>query len=111
VFSELVTNRHSLVEKESVGRRYSSAARAQCGRGCAGRRWLNLAGLATGLITPYIWPAARLERLVYCTAPRDRADDPTSLADQQTYIDALRLRNPDMLVEYGKYAPRISRSP
>jgi uncharacterized LabA/DUF88 family protein len=83
------------------------AARAQCGRGCPGWRWLDLAGLAMGLIDPYIWPGARLERLVYCTAPRDRAGDPTSLADQQTYIDVLRLRSPDMLVEYGKYAPRI----
>lgn len=81
-------------------------ARAHCGRGVAGWRWLDLAALATSLINPYVWPDPVLERLVYCTAPRDREGDSTSLRDQQTYIAALRHHIPDLAVLNGKYVPR-----
>lgn len=81
-------------------------ARAHCGRGVPGWRWLDLATLAMSLINPYVWPAARLARLVYCTAPRDREGDPTSRRDQQTYIDTLRQHTPELEVVDGKYVPR-----
>lgn len=80
--------------------------RAHCGRRVPGWRWLDLRALAMSLINPYLWPMPKLERLVYCAAPRDREGDPTSLRDQQTYIGALRQHIPEIDVLYGKYAPR-----
>jgi hypothetical protein len=81
-------------------------ARTVCGRGTAGWRWVDLAGLAMDLINPRIWPNPRLARFAYCTAPRDRAGDPSSLADQQTYIGALRTHTPIAVITDGKYVPR-----
>ncbi|HWE90364.1 MAG TPA: NYN domain-containing protein [Pseudonocardiaceae bacterium] len=83
--------------------------RSLCGRGTAGWRWLDLAGLAMDLINPRIWPNARLERLVYCTAFRDRKGDPSSLADQQTYVNALCHHNDSVAVAEGIYRPRVQR--
>lgn len=81
-------------------------ARSHCGRGVPGWRWLDLAGLAMSLINPYVWPDSYLERLVYCTAPRDREGDSTSLQDQQAYIGALRWHTRQLEVIDGKYVPR-----
>lgn len=82
-------------------------ARGLCGRSTPGWRWLDLPGLAMGLINPQRWPNAHLSRFVYCTAPRDRTGDPSSLADQQIYISALQHSYPRvMTVAYGKYVPR-----
>jgi len=81
-------------------------ARSHCGRGVPGWRWLDLAGLAVSLINPYVWPASKLERLVYCTAPRDREGDSTSRQDQQRYINALDEHIPELDVLNGKYVPR-----
>ncbi len=81
-------------------------ARKVCGRGTAGWRWVDLAGLAMDLINPRIWPNPQLARFAYCTAPRDRAGDPSSLADQQTYIGALRTHTPIAVITDGKYVPR-----
>lgn len=83
------------------------AARSQCGRGTPGWRWLDLAGLAEDLIQPRIWPNAEIVRLAYCTALRDREGDPSSVADQRTYIDALRNHTPETTVITGKYVPRV----
>jgi hypothetical protein len=80
--------------------------RAHCGRGVAGWRWLDLAALAMSMINTYVWTRPTLERLVYCTAPRDREGDPSSRQDQQTYINALREHTPELDVVAGKYAPR-----
>ncbi|SDX56970.1 hypothetical protein SAMN05216215_1012132 [Saccharopolyspora shandongensis] len=82
-------------------------ARAACGRGTAGWRWLDLAALAKVLINPRVWPNARLVAVVYCTAPRDREGDDSSLRDQQTYIGALRNYIPELLIVNGKYVPRV----
>jgi uncharacterized LabA/DUF88 family protein len=81
--------------------------RALCGRGIPGWRWLDVASLALDLINPRVWPDPALERLVYCTAPRDRAGDPSSIADQRTYIDALCHASSAMVVVDGKYVPRV----
>jgi hypothetical protein len=58
------------------------------------------------LVNPHIWTGPALERLVYCTAPRDREGDPTSLRDQEAYIAALRSHTPEIEVIEGKYVPR-----
>ncbi|MCP2254285.1 hypothetical protein LY13_003052 [Prauserella aidingensis] len=81
-------------------------ARSRCGRGAVGWRWLDLAAMPMSLIKPHAWPGACLERLVYCTALRDREGDSTSQADQQAYIAALAGHTPQLEVLYGKYAPR-----
>jgi hypothetical protein len=81
--------------------------RALCGRGTPGWRWLDIADLALDLINPRVWPTPELTRLVYCTAPRDREGDPSSLADQRTYIGALQHGNDIVTVVDGKYVPRI----
>jgi uncharacterized LabA/DUF88 family protein len=82
--------------------------RALCGRGTPGWRWLDLVGLATDLINPGVWPNATVTTLAYCTAPRDRKGDPSSLADQQTYINALLHRDKIVSVTNGKYVPRLN---
>lgn len=82
-------------------------ARAHCGRGSAGWRWLDLPALATGLINPHLWPDPVLTRFVYCTADRDREGDPTSIADQATYIAALQSGDPRAVIAKGYYVPRI----
>lgn len=83
--------------------------RALCGRGTAGWRWLDIADLAMDLIDPQTWPHAHLERVAYCTAPRDREGDPSSLADQQVYIAALQQHIPALEVVTGKYVRRLHR--
>ena len=84
-------------------------ARSHCGRSVPGWRWLDLAALAMSLINPYVWQEHELERLVYCTAPRDREGDSSSRQDQQTYINALRQHIPKLDIVNGKYdrAPRL----
>jgi hypothetical protein len=81
-------------------------ARSLCGRGTPGWRWLDLEGLALGLINPRVWPGARLTRIVYCTAPRDREGDASSIADQRTYVDALQHQSGLVVLANGKYARR-----
>lgn len=81
--------------------------RALCGRGTPGWRWLDIVGLATDLISPQIWPNSVVTTVAYCTALRDRKGDPSSLADQQTYIGALREHSDTVSVTDGKYVPRL----
>lgn len=64
--------------------------RGLCGGSVPGWRWLDLEALLRSLIDPGLWPNANLSRIVYCTAPRNRAGDPSSIVDQMTYIDALK---------------------
>jgi hypothetical protein len=81
--------------------------RDHCGRGMPGWRWLDLAALSASLIDARLWPSATLARVVYCTAPRDRAGDPSSITDQQTYISALRHGVVPTSVVDGQYVPRV----
>jgi hypothetical protein len=81
--------------------------RALCGRGTPGWRWLDITGLALDLINPHVWSNPELTRVAYCTAPRDREGDPSSLADQRTYINALMQHGDIVTVTDGKYVPRI----
>jgi hypothetical protein len=81
--------------------------RDHCGRGTAGWRWLDLEALSRSLIDPGLWPGTELTHLAYCTAHRDRAGDPTSVADQRAYIAALEAGATPTTVTYGQYVPRV----
>lgn len=76
-----------------------------CGAKKPGWRWLDLPGLAMGLVNPARWPGAHLERFAYCTAPRGRGQRKKS-PDQERYIEALKHRYPQMSVSLGSYVPR-----
>ncbi len=80
-------------------------AREHCGRGTPGWRWLDIESLCTSLIDKKLWKNAEIVRVVYCTALREKDDDPSSIADQKTYISALT-ENEKVMVEYGNYQPR-----
>jgi hypothetical protein len=82
-------------------------ARTLCGRGTPGWRWLDIVALAADLINPAIWPDPKIVTAAYCTALRDREGDPSSLADQHTYIGALQHRHHVVSVVDGKYMPRV----
>jgi hypothetical protein len=83
--------------------------RALCGRGKPGWRWLDIVSLAIDLIDPRMWPDPTVTTVAYCTALRDRQGDPSSLADQHTYINALKHRDRIVSVTDGKYVPRLKR--
>lgn len=87
-------------------------ARGLCGKHTTSWKWIDLAGLAMGMINPGLWPDAELVILAYCsalhcTALRNREGDPTSITDQTTYIDALCHHTPETTVSWGKYVPRV----
>jgi hypothetical protein len=82
-------------------------ARDHCGKGTAGWRWLDLAALTRSLLDPVLWSGAVLERIVYCTAPRDREGDPSSILDQHAYIGALKTDSVPTTIVTGQYVPRI----
>jgi uncharacterized LabA/DUF88 family protein len=81
--------------------------RTLCGRGTPGWRWLNIVSLAADLINPMIWPNPTITVVAYCTALRDREGDPSSLADQHTYIRALQHQHRMVSVVDGKYMARV----
>lgn len=83
--------------------------RALCGRGKPGWRWLDVVSLAIDLIDPRMWPDPTVTTVAYCTALRDRHGDPTSLADQHTYINALKCRHGIVSVADGKYVSRVKK--
>lgn len=81
-------------------------ARDHCGRRQPGWRWLDIVGLVeTQLAARVDWKRAAVTRLVYCTAERDKEGDPSSLADQRSYVHALA-DDYRVVVEYGQYNPK-----
>ena len=89
-------------------------ARELCGRGGAGWRWLDLEGLANGLIqgrTAWADVGAQLERLVYCTARIDKRDNPTGRQEQDIYLLALAAASTVTHIEYGTYVSRVKKAP
>jgi hypothetical protein len=71
----------------------------------AGRwKWIDLRALATSLAG---WHGSVVDRVVYDTALRIRAGDPTSVTDQQVYLSALQAFGSVDHVEYGQYVSRI----
>jgi hypothetical protein len=57
------------------------------------------------------WPAAVIERVVYCTARIDGADNPAGHRDQSIYINALIAGGHADHVEFGYYVSRIRHAP
>jgi hypothetical protein len=87
-------------------------ARGLCGRGTPGWRWLDLRSLGESLLarTP-IWPEARLDRVVYCTARIDGAANPIGQEEQDVYLQAIRVARSVDLIEFGHYVSRVKRAP
>lgn len=67
-------------------------------------KWLDIRSMASSFAG---WEGSRVDRVVYCTALRDRDGDTTSLADQSTYLGALQLHGSVDHIEYGVYVSRI----
>lgn len=87
-------------------------ARKACGRGTPGWRWLDIRSLIDSVL-PQAWlnRGASLDRLVYCTARVSGARDPSSAADQNVYIRALRAYGSVDTVEFGNFVSRAKFAP
>lgn len=85
-------------------------AKAWCGAGTPGWRWLDIRALVAAEL-PALWPGASISRLVYCTARVSGVDDPTSPQDQDRYLRALELSGAVDEIEYGKFIARVRTSP
>jgi len=87
-------------------------ARSACGRGTPGWRWLDLRSLAESLVADrWSTRGATVERVVYCTARVSGAEDPTSPADQNVYIRALKACGSVDLVSFGTFVTRVKLAP
>jgi len=86
-------------------------ARAICGCGTPGWRWLDVRALAHSLLDDTYWPGARIARLVYCTARIDGAANPSGHADQDVYLKALLATGSVDHIEYGTYVSRVKSAP
>jgi hypothetical protein len=67
-------------------------------------KWLDIRSLATSFAQ---WEGSAVDRVVYCTALRDRAGDPTSLSDRRMYLKALEVSGSVDHFEYGVYVSRV----
>lgn len=74
--------------------------RDHCGRGTAGWRWLDIRSLANDLAG---WGGSTVERIVYCTAYVDPADNQAAHRDQALYIKALREHQSIDVLQLGRY--------
>lgn len=87
-------------------------ARAVCGRGTPGWRWLDIRALASTLIEER-WAAFDpvIEQVVYCTARVSGAEDPSSPTEQDVYLRALqRHRSVDRIL-FGHFVSRLRVAP
>lgn len=89
------------------------AGRKLCGRGAAGWRWLDVRSLAAALVAEQsvLWPGARIERVVYCTARIKGAANPSGAADQDVYLKALLASGSVDHIEYGNYIAKVIKRP
>jgi hypothetical protein len=86
--------------------------RELCGRGTQGWRWLDIRSLAEDLANRAEgWTEPRIERLVYCTARIDGAENASGHAEQDVYLKALLAGGSADLIEYGHYVSRVKRAP
>lgn len=87
-------------------------ARKSCGRGTTGWRWLDIRSLIESVL-PQNWlnQSASLDRIVYCTARVSGARNPTSAADQNVYIRALRAHGSVDVIEFGTFVSRAKFAP
>lgn len=87
-------------------------ARTLCGRGTPGWRWLDIRALANGLVDERRdWNGAQLEKVVYCTALIDGAENPSGQADQDVYLKALIAAGSVDHIEHGYYVSRVKKAP
>lgn len=83
-------------------------ARAQCGRGTAGWRWLDVRAMVHDLVAAQRgWAGAALDRVVYCTARIDAVTNPSGHHDQDVYLKALVASSSVDLIEFGNYVSRV----
>jgi hypothetical protein len=81
-------------------------ARNQCGRSTTGWRWLDIESLARHLLDDNLtWAKVSIEKIVYCTALREKPSDPSSASDQATYLSALSA-NSKVQILHGMYRVR-----
>lgn len=86
--------------------------RYSCGRSTAGWRWIDIRGLAIDLIgRRRDWAGAFVDRVVYCTARIDGADNPDGHRDQDIYLKALVAAGAVDHIEYGKYIAKVRPLP
>lgn len=87
-------------------------ARKACGRSTPGWRWLDVRSLIESVL-PQAWltQGAALSRVVYCTARVSGARDPSSVADQNVYIRALRASASVDAIEFGNFVSRAKFAP
>jgi hypothetical protein len=58
-----------------------------------------------------LWPDARVERVVYCTARIKGAANPGGAADQDVYLKALLSSGSVDHIEYGNYISKVIKRP
>jgi uncharacterized LabA/DUF88 family protein len=86
-------------------------ARSLCGRGTPGWRWLDLRSLGASLLNSVAWPDAYIERVVFCTARIDGAENRVGQEEQDVYLQAIRAAGSVDLIEFGHYVSRVKRAP
>jgi hypothetical protein len=86
-------------------------ARAWCGRGTAGWRWLDIRALAGSMLTHADGATTAIERVVYCSALIDGAANPSGHADQDVYFKALLASGSVTHIEHGYYVHRVKSAP
>ncbi|VTR78369.1 NYN domain-containing protein [Cellulomonas hominis] len=87
-------------------------ARGLCGRGTPGWRWLDLRALGQRLVGARSgWQAARVTRVVHCTARISGADNPGGQRDQDVYLRALRASGSVDELSMGTYVTRVATAP
>jgi hypothetical protein len=85
--------------------------RSLCGRSTSGWKWLDMRQLARTLVlTRRTWPAATLERIVYCTARIDARTNPAGHRDQDIYLKTLVSHGSVDHIEYGNYVARSKKA-
>jgi hypothetical protein len=86
--------------------------RELCGRGTPGWRWLDIRSLSEDLANrAEAWVEPRIERVVYCTARIDGAENASGHAEQDVYLKALLAEGTADLIEYGHYVSRVKKAP
>lgn len=87
-------------------------ARALCGRGTPGWRWLDIRALATDLVgRRRNWAGARIDRVVCCTALISGATNANGRRDQDTYLRAIQRSGTVDEAELGHYVARVNTAP
>ena len=87
-------------------------ARAMCGRGTPGWRWLDIGGLAQTLVNKYsLWSVNQLVPVTYCTARVSGSMNDRGSQTQDVYLRALKLSGSVTHIEYGTYITRVATAP